>query len=58
MSVVLGRTLRIAVITTIVCALLGYPLAYWMRGLSPQRQVLPSRWCAALLDHILVRTYA
>ncbi len=30
-----GARCAIAVITTIVCALLGYPLAYWMRGLSP-----------------------
>ena len=56
---VLGRTLRIAVITTIVCAVLGYPLAYWMRTLSPQRQVL----AVALVVlpfwiSILVRTYA
>lgn len=56
---VLGRTLRIAVITTIACALLGYPLAYWMRTLSPQRQVL----AVALVVlpfwiSILVRTYA
>ena len=56
---VLGRTLRIAVITTIACAVLGYPLAYWMRTLSPQRQVL----AVALVVlpfwiSILVRTYA
>ena len=56
---VLLRTLRIAVITTIACAVLGYPLAYWMRGLSPRRRmfavalvVLPF-WIS-----ILVRTYA
>lgn len=56
---VLGRTLRIAVITTIACAVLGYPLAYWMRTLSSQRQVL----AVALVVlpfwiSILVRTYA
>ena len=56
---VLGNTFRIALIATLVCALLGYPLAYWMRGLSPARQlvalalvVLPF-WVS-----ILVRTYA
>ena len=56
---VLGNTFRIALIATLVCALLGYPLAYWMRGLSPGRQlialalvVLPF-WVS-----ILVRTYA
>ncbi|MBK1658534.1 ABC transporter permease [Paracraurococcus ruber] len=56
---VLGRTFRIALVTTVACALLGYPLAYWMRGLPPQRQVL----AVALVVlpfwiSILVRTYA
>jgi ABC-type spermidine/putrescine transport system permease subunit I len=56
---VLGRTFRIALVTTIACALLGYPLAYWLRGLSPQRQVV----AVALVVlpfwiSILVRTYA
>jgi len=56
---VLGNTFRIALIATVVCALLGYPLAYWMRSLGPGRQliaialvVLPF-WVS-----ILVRTYA
>jgi putative spermidine/putrescine transport system permease protein len=56
---VLGNTFRIALIATAVCVALGYPLAYWMRGLSPGRQliaialvVLPF-WVS-----ILVRTYA
>lgn len=56
---VLGNTFRIAAIATVVCILLGYPLAYWMRSLSPGRQliavalvVLPF-WVS-----ILVRTYA
>lgn len=56
---VLGRTLRIALITTIVCALLGYPLAYWMRGLPPQRQVLAVAFVVLpFWISILVRTYA
>lgn len=56
---VLGRTLRIAVITTITCAVLGYPLAYWMRGLSPQRQVLATALVVLpFWISILVRTYA
>ncbi|MBR0660624.1 ABC transporter permease [Neoroseomonas oryzicola] len=56
---VLGRTLRIAVITTIVCAVLGYPLAYWMRGLSPQRQVVATALVVLpFWISILVRTYA
>jgi putative spermidine/putrescine transport system permease protein len=56
---VLADTFRIAAIATLVCVLLGYPLAYWMRSLSPGRQlfavalvVLPF-WVS-----ILVRTYA
>jgi putative spermidine/putrescine transport system permease protein len=56
---VLGNTFRIALIATAVCVTLGYPLAYWMRGLSPGRQmiaialvVLPF-WVS-----ILVRSYA
>jgi putative spermidine/putrescine transport system permease protein len=56
---VLGNTFRIALIATAMCVVLGYPLAYWMRGLSPGRQlfaialvVLPF-WVS-----ILVRTYS
>lgn len=56
---VLGRTFNLAVITTVVCSVLGYPLAYWMRSLSARAQliavtlvVLPF-WVS-----ILVRTYA
>ncbi|UUZ77021.1 ABC transporter permease [Polaromonas sp. P1(28)-13] len=56
---VLGTTFRIALITSVVCVLLGYPLAYWLRRLSP-------RWQAVALAlvvipfwiSILVRTYA
>ena len=56
---VLGRTLRIAVITTIACAVLGYPLAYWIRGLSPQRQVLATALVVLpFWISILVRSYA
>ncbi len=39
---VLGNTFRIALIATVVCAVLGYPLAYWMRGLRPAAS--SSRW--------------
>ncbi len=56
---VLGRTLRIALITTVVCTVLGYPLAYWMRGLPPQRQVLATALVVLpFWISILVRTYA
>jgi ABC-type spermidine/putrescine transport system permease subunit I len=56
---VLANTFRIAAIATLVCVLLGYPLAYWMRSLAPGRQLL----AVALVVlpfwvSILVRTYA
>jgi len=56
---VLGNTGRIALITTVVCVALGYPLAYWLRGLAGWARlvglvglVLPF-WIS-----ILIRTYA
>lgn len=56
---VILNTVQIALIATVVCALLGYPLAYWMRGLSPGAQlgalaliVIPF-WVS-----VLIRTYA
>lgn len=56
---VLINTFRIALITSVACVLLGYPLAYWLRR-------LPSRWQVVALSlvvipfwiSILVRTYA
>ncbi len=56
---VLENTFRIAVIATIANVLIGYPLAYWMRGLSPRHRmaammlVVMPFWVS-----ILVRTYA
>ena len=35
-----GRTLRLGLITTIVCVLLGYPLAYWLARARPRLQTL------------------
>ena len=56
---VLLRSLRIALITTIACILIGYPAAYFMAKLSPNSQstmvlliTLPQ------LINMLVRTYA
>ncbi|WP_183035962.1 ABC transporter permease [Cupriavidus sp. UME77] len=52
-------TLRVSLVATVVCVLLGYPLAYWMRGLDERRRagvmtlVLMTFWVS-----ILVRTYA
>ena len=56
---VLGNTFRIALIATVVCAVLGYPLAYWMRGLSRQWQMLALALVVLpFWVSILVRTYA
>lgn len=56
---VLGNTFRIALICTLACAVLGYPLAYWLASLQGRARlyalalvVLPF-WVS-----ILVRTYA
>ena len=56
---VLGNTGRIALVTTLVSIALGYPLAYWLRGLHGRARliglglvVLPF-WVS-----ILIRTYA
>ncbi len=56
---VMANTFKIAVFSTVFCVLLGYPLAYWLRGLAPRWQkigvaaiVIPF-WIS-----ILVRTYA
>jgi ABC-type spermidine/putrescine transport system permease subunit I len=56
---VLGNTFRIALIATVVCVVLGYPLAYWMRGLSHGRQLVAlSLVVLPFWVSILVRTYA
>ncbi|HLU01183.1 MAG TPA: ABC transporter permease, partial [Advenella sp.] len=56
---VLGNTLKIAIVTTFFCILLGYPLAYWLRGLRSRWQLIA---LAAIVIpfwiSILVRTYA
>ncbi|HEY1361003.1 MAG TPA: ABC transporter permease [Xanthobacteraceae bacterium] len=35
-----ARTLELGLITTVVCALLGYPLAYWLARARPRLQTL------------------
>lgn len=56
---VLLNTFGIAGTATLFCALLGYPLAYWMRGLSPGAQlaalalVIVPFWVS-----VLIRTYS
>lgn len=56
---VVVNTMRIALVTTVACTLIGYPLAYWIYGLSRRGRsaalamvVLPF-WISAL-----IRTYA
>lgn len=56
---VILRTLRVALFVSSACALIGYPLAYWMTTLSRRGQafalavIVTSFWVS-----ILVRTYA
>ena len=56
---VMATTFRVALVTTVTCALLGYPLAYWISRLQPRRRlaalacVLVPFWIS-----VLVRTYA
>lgn len=56
---VIWTTVRLAIVTTILCSLVGYPLAYFMRGLSPTGRLIAV--CCVVLPFwvsILVRTYA
>jgi ABC-type spermidine/putrescine transport system permease subunit I len=56
---VLAGTVRVSLISTLANVALGYPLAYWMRGLSPRGQliavalVITPFWIS-----VLVRTYS
>lgn len=56
---VVWRTLEIAFAVSCFCALIGYPLSYWMTTLSPRGQkisliiIIMSFWVS-----VLVRTYA
>jgi spermidine/putrescine transport system permease protein len=53
------RSLALAVATTAICLLLGFPLAYYMAGLPPRRQMV---WLMLVMiplwTNFLVRTYA
>ena len=56
---VLGRSLKLAVITTIVCILLGYPAAYFISQLKPDSQsVMVLIVTLPQLINMLVSTYA
>lgn len=56
---IIWRTILVAIEVTVLCALLGYPLAYWITRLPQNRQLLmlgivvTTFWVS-----ILVRTYA
>ncbi|MDQ0471056.1 ABC transporter permease [Labrys wisconsinensis] len=56
---IIGRTVGIAALTTLICVAVAYPVAYWMRGLSARGRLL----AVALIVtpfwvSVLVRTYA
>lgn len=56
---VLGNTLRIAVVATLATVMIGYPLAYWIRGLRGRARIVAL--ALVMLPHwisSLVRTYA
>lgn len=56
---VIFNTFQIAAIVTVACALLGYPLAYWMRGLSPTAQLVALAMVVIpFWISVLIRTYA
>ncbi|RTZ44417.1 ABC transporter permease [Candidimonas sp. SYP-B2681] len=56
---VLGNTFKIAVISTVFCVVLGYPLAYWLRSLSPKwRMIGLAAIVIPFWISILVRSYA
>lgn len=56
---IIWRTMLIALMVTVLCALLGYPLAYWTTRLSPVWQVVAlGTVILTFWVSILVRTYA
>jgi putative spermidine/putrescine transport system permease protein len=56
---VLGNTFYIALLTTITCCLLGYPLCYWMWRLTERwRLIVLGMVILTFWVSILVRTYA
>jgi ABC-type spermidine/putrescine transport system permease subunit I len=56
---IIGRTLRVALMVTVACILLGYPLAYWASRLRPgARMLVLGLVVTTFWVSILVRTYA
>ncbi|MHA6642753.1 ABC transporter permease [Mesorhizobium sp. A623] len=57
--VVIGITFRMAIIVTLVCALVGYPVAYVLAHASPRlRNILLIAVILPYFTSIIVRTYA
>ena len=56
---VLLRSLKLAIITTVICILVGYPAAYFIAKLSPNSQsIMVLMVTLPQLINMLVRTYA
>jgi spermidine/putrescine transport system permease protein len=57
---VLGRSLFLAIATTLICLLLGFPVAYWIAVLTPQRwrNLLLLCFVLPLWTSSLLRSYA
>lgn len=57
--VIFGRSLKLAVISTVICLLLGYPLAYFMARASARRQkIMMTLIMIPMWMNFLIRTYA
>lgn len=56
---VIGNTFEIAAVVTVVCAVIGYPLAFWMRSLPPGKQIVAVALVVVpFWISVLIRTYA
>ncbi|MHA6645484.1 ABC transporter permease [Mesorhizobium sp. A623] len=56
---VVARTIKIAIYVSVACALLGFPLAYWISGLSRRNRIIALGFVVtSFWVSILVRTYA
>ncbi len=57
--VIFGRSLKLAVISTVICLLLGYPLAYFMARASARGQkIMMTLIMIPMWMNFLIRTYA
>ena len=57
--VIFWRSLKLAVISTVICLLLGYPLAYFMARASARRQkLMMTLIMIPMWMNFLIRTYA